>query len=250
MVHYDTFDYQKFWQGREYEDLAERLALKKLLPNNQRPLKKILEIGCGFGRLADFYSPLFNKVTLSDPSIKLLNQAKKYLRNNRKIEFLRSSAHKIPVNNHFYDYCLMIRVCHHLPELEPAIKEIKRVLKPNGFLILEFANKINFKARIRAILRGEFDFSQNIYPIDLRSNRKRNENYIDFCSHHPAQVEKILLRNGFSLEKTLSVSNFRSSFFKKYLPKNLLLKMENLVQEPLSGLYFGPSIFLLCQSKK
>lgn len=246
MVHYDTFDYQKFWQGREYEDLAERLALKKLIPIN-KVSNKLIEIGCGFGRVATFYKPFFRKCTLVDPSSKLLEQAKDNLKDLKNIDYIRASAHKIPVGDNSYDYCLMVRVCHHLTDLEPAIQEIKRILKPEGFLILEFANKINTKARIRSYFRGEFDFSQNIYPVDLRSSRKRNDSYINFCSHHPIQVEKILKRNGFKIEKTLSVSNFRNPFFKRIIPINLLLKLEDLTQELLAKIYFGPSIFLLCR---
>lgn len=248
MVYYDTFDYQKFWQGRDYEDHAERLALGKLILKTNSS-KKMIEIGCGFGRMADFYQSFFKKCTLVDPSIKLLHQAKKNLKDLKKFEFIRASAHKIPVADKSYDYCLMIRVCHHLTDLEPAIREIKRVLKPNGYLVLEFANKINFRARIRSYFRGEFDFSQNIYPVDLRSSRKRNENYIDFCSHHPYQVEKILKRNGFAIEKTLSVSNFRNPFIKKITSVSFLLKLEDLTQSFLAKIYFGPSIFLLCRKK-
>jgi len=246
MVHYDTFDYQKFWQGREYEDLSERLALKKLIPEN-KVSKKLIEIGCGFGRVATFYQPFFRKCTLVDPSTHLLKQAKDNLKDLINIDYIRASAHKIPVADNSYDYCLMVRVCHHLTDLEPAIQEIKRILKPEGYLILEYANKINFKAKIRSYLRGEFDFSQNIYPVDLRSSRKRNDNYIDFCSHHPYQVEKILKRNGFLIEKSLSVSNFRNPLTKRFIPLRLLLKLEDLTQGILAKIYFGPSIFLLCR---
>lgn len=249
MAHYDTFNYQKFWQGREYEDLAERLALKKLIPENKLP-KKLIEIGSGFGRMATFYQPLFKRCTLVDPSDQLLKQAKENLKDLKNIDYIRASANKIPVADSSYDYGLMIRVCHHLPDLEPAIKEIKRLLKPNGILVLEFANKINFQARIRSYLRGEFDFSQNIFPVDLRSSRKKNNNYIDFCSHHPYQVKRILKRNGFTIEKSLSVSNFRSPILKKIMPMNLLLKLENLTQEIFAKIYFGPSIFLLCRNSK
>ena len=43
-----------FWegQGRQYEDMAERLALRKLLPPAGA---RLVEIGAGFGRLVDLY---------------------------------------------------------------------------------------------------------------------------------------------------------------------------------------------------
>jgi len=62
-----------FWegQGREYEDLAERIALRKLLSPDGDLL---MEVGSGFGRLADLYGG-YNKVVLLDYSKSMLRQA-------------------------------------------------------------------------------------------------------------------------------------------------------------------------------
>ena len=48
-----------FWEGqdREYEDLAERIALRKLLPPDGDLL---MEVGAGFGRLANLYDGYIN----------------------------------------------------------------------------------------------------------------------------------------------------------------------------------------------
>jgi ubiquinone/menaquinone biosynthesis C-methylase UbiE len=249
MAYYDDFNYEKYWEGRDYEDQAERIALSKLFPKNQS-FKNIVEIGCGFGRMATFYHSLFRRCTLVDPSAKLLAQAKENLKDLNNFEFICASANKIPLDNHSLDFCLMIRVCHHLPNLEPSLKEISRILKPNGYLILEFANKINLKARIRSCLKGDFQFSHNQLPVDLRSSRKRNEKYINFSAHHPISVQKILKRNGFKVEKILSVSNFRQPIIKKIVPLQVLLVLENFSQEILGKFFFGPSIFVLCQKSK
>ena len=54
----------EFWDGhgREYEDLAERSALRRLLPPRGR---RLLEVGAGFGRLADLYSG-YDQIILLD----------------------------------------------------------------------------------------------------------------------------------------------------------------------------------------
>jgi ubiquinone/menaquinone biosynthesis C-methylase UbiE len=249
MAYYDDFNYEKYWQGRDYEDLAERIALKKLIPKNQT-FNDMIEVGCGFGRMASFYHSLFRKCTLIDPSTKLLGEAKENLKEVNNLEFVCATANKTTLDNHSVDLCLMIRVCHHLPDLEPSLKEINRILKPKGFLVLEFANKINLKARIRSCLRGDFQFAHNQLPIDLRSSRKRNEKYINFSAHHPNQVLKILKRNGFTPKKILSVSNFRQPIIKKIVPQKILLVLENFSQEILGKFFFGPSIFVLCQKSK
>ena len=62
-----------FWegQGREYEDLVERIALRNLLPATGH---RLLDIGPGFGRLSEFYEG-YDQVVLLDYSRTLLRQA-------------------------------------------------------------------------------------------------------------------------------------------------------------------------------
>ena len=71
---YEGSDYRtSFWenQGREYEDLAERIAIHRLLPPRGRCL---LEIGTGFGRLVDMYQG-YERIILLDYSMSLLQEA-------------------------------------------------------------------------------------------------------------------------------------------------------------------------------
>jgi hypothetical protein len=62
-----------FWtQDRSYEDAAERIALEALLPPAGR---RLIEIGAGFGRLADLYAG-YEQVILFDYSRSLLQEAR------------------------------------------------------------------------------------------------------------------------------------------------------------------------------
>ena len=66
-----------FWEGRgrEYEDLAERIALGRLLPPDGA---RLVEIGAGFGRLVDLYDG-YQEVVLLDYSKSMLRQAQERL---------------------------------------------------------------------------------------------------------------------------------------------------------------------------
>ena len=66
-----------FWegQGREYEDLAERAALRALLPPEGG---RLLDIGAGFGRLAALYGG-YRQVVLLDYSFSQLQYARQRL---------------------------------------------------------------------------------------------------------------------------------------------------------------------------
>ncbi len=246
-IDYNLIDYSSYWQGRQYEAEAEKIALQKLfsfLPKKRQ--KTILEIGAGFGRLANFYAPLFKNVILIEPSEKLLKEAKENLADQKNIVFLLGKGEALPQESHSIDVALMVRVSHHLNDLNLVLGEINRVLKPNGFLILEFANKIHFKARIRALARGNFSFSKNLVPQDQRRQSK-NDPQIVFLNHHPRVVLKTLSKNSFKVKKILSVSNFRSPFLKKVIPQRWLLFLEKNTQDFLAPFWFGPSIFILAK---
>ena len=62
----------EFWgQGREYEDAVEREALRHLLPPAGR---RLVEIGIGYGRLADLYGG-YDEVIFFDYALSQLRQA-------------------------------------------------------------------------------------------------------------------------------------------------------------------------------
>lgn len=237
------YDYRAYWQTRQYEDLADRLALKKLLKKVPKH-GPLLEIGAGFGRLSPVYLPFFEKVILTDPSTKMLGRAKKKIRSNR-VKFVKAFAEKLPFAKGSFQVVLLIRTCHHLKDPFLAIREISRVLKPGGFFVIEFANKVHLKARLKAFLRFDFHFLSSLKPVKIGQKKQK----IPFLNYHPAQIEKMLQKNDLVIKKTLSVSNLRNPFFKKILPLKMLLFLEKIIQEVYAPLKLGPSIFLLCQKK-
>lgn len=251
------FDYQKYWQKREYENQAEKIALKKFLQlikggnlSSVKATGKIIDIGAGFGRLTPVYANLFASCLLIEPSQKLLQEGKNLCREYQNIDFKKSFVEKLPVEDEAFEVALMIRVAHHLGDLQAMIKEVKRILKPGGFFILEFANKIHFKRKIEAFLRFNLDFFTNHQPENLKTKKKN----APFYNYHPNQIKTLLLSNDFKIIRCLSVSNFRHSLFKKIFPLSLLLFWEDCFQKISSKLPFltgyGPSVFVLAQKQK
>lgn len=248
--YYDSFDYPSYWKKRVYEDRAEKIALKKLLKKINSH-GKIIDLGGGFGRLAETYSPFFQECLIVEPSGDLIRTGKEKNRELKNVTFLQDSLPKLSsIKDRTFDLALMVRVIHHIKEPEIALKEVERILKDNGFLIIEVANKIHFLAKLRAVFVGNFDFSKDEDPIDRRSLKSVKENKIPFFNHHPKKILKILNKLNFETVEILSVSNFRRPVFKKIIPLPVLLLVENLLQKPLAKIFFGPSIFILAQKTK
>ena len=229
---YEDYDYQgAFWAGkqREYEDLAERIALRRLLPSRGA---RLLEIGAGFGRLVDLYSG-YEEVILLDPAKSLLRQARDHS-GTKRLKYVVGSVYRLPIADASVDVALTIRVLHHLAEIPLAFREIRRVLRPDGRYILEYANKRNLKALLRHFLRrGANPFTHEPYEFEPLN--------FDF---HPSYVESQLRAAGFKPNRLLSASIFRLALLKRLLPAKLLATLDGWLQGPTAPLKLGPSIFV------
>jgi len=243
---YDLYDYTAYWQGRTYEDKSERLALKKIFKIVGKK-EKFLDIGGGFGRLADLYSDHFSSCTILEPSEKLIEIAKEKLKAKKNVFIKKGGLPDLPFEKDSFDVAMLVRVMHHLTDSLKAINEVARVLKKDGYFILEVANKIHFLARIRSILKGNRSYIKDLSPIDCRSKESIAEDKIIFVDHHPEKILRDLSESGFAIKEILSVSNFRNNFFKKAIPIKVLLFLEDKLQKPLSKCFFGPSIFMFCK---
>jgi SAM-dependent methyltransferase len=239
MHYYDdpTFSYPAFWTDREYEHEAELLAIQRLLGVIR--VDNAVDIGGGFGRLVECLSRYARKIIVIEPS----EVQRKLVENFAPHAITQDgSAAETGLSIKSCDLVVMIRVAHHLPDLQNSLNEIHQILKPEGLLILEFANSYNFKSRLRHYLRLR---SVPLEPVHVNAQ----EIEIPFVNHHPDSVKKMLKQDGFSIEKTLSVSNFRSPTLKKLLSLSTLLTLEGFLQWPLGKLYFGPSIFILAKRR-
>lgn len=233
---YNGYDYKKeFWEDvdREYEDQADRMAIRKLLPKR---MEKFADIGGGYGRLANEYLKRAHKVIIFDYSKSELKQAKDIY--GDKIETRAGDIYSLPFKDNELDGLMMVRVTHHLKDMDKAIAELYRVLKPGGIAVIEVANKRTLPKMARFITGRS-----NVNPFDKKVANYKEISADGFYNYHPKYVEEIFKKAGFNTEKVLSVSNFRSRGLKKVLGTKTLVKMENGAQQALAPIRFAPSIY-------
>jgi ubiquinone/menaquinone biosynthesis C-methylase UbiE len=238
-------NYLHYWDGRDYEHAAEEMALTRLLTGKH--FRSAVDIGGGYGRLCVFLEKYADKVTLAEPSQQQLDIAKKFLKDHPEIDRKLSQADDIQFADSSFDLITMIRVMHHLPDPSQEFAELARVLADDGYIILEVANYAHGRNRLKHLLKGQ---KLPVEPVDIRSASNRTEGEIPFVNHNPKTVIKQLAHAGLKVEKTLSVSNLRSTTLKKTVPKGIMLSVEKMLQEPLSRTYFGPSVFFLVKKAK
>jgi len=233
---YEGSDYRTaFWEGqrREYEDIAERIALHKLLPVDGQ---RIVDIGGGFGRLIDLYDG-YREVVLMDYSTTQLKDAQQRYGQDR-ITYVAANLYEAPFTPNTFDTAVMVRVLHHLSDVPKALQAIHRLLRPGGALVLEYANKRHLKALVRYLLGR-----QKHSPFDTQPWEFVELNF----NYHPAYIQQRLEATGFSIERQLSVSHFRIAPLKRLVPARLLAALDGLLQQPTARFSLTPSMFLLAR---
>lgn len=238
-------NYLRYWDGRDYEDAAERMALARLL--GDKKFKHAADIGGGYGRLCVFLKHYAKKVTLAEPSQQQLDIGKEFLKNHANIDMVLTQADNLQFKDKSLDLITMIRVMHHIPSPSKEFQELHRVLSDDGYLVLEMANYAHGRNRLKHFLTNKRLPEE---PIDIRSEANKKKGEIIFVNHNPKTVVKQLAHAGLKVEKVLSVSNLRSTTLKKLLPKSVMLTFEKPLQVALAKAYFGPSVFLLVKKAK
>ncbi len=101
-----------------------------------KPGMKILEIGCGNGKLWTLNQNHLDdlEIILSDVSLGMLNDAFRNLSHISNITYQCFDAQQIPFSDETFDIVIANHVLFYVADLSLALKEIKRVLKPNGKL--------------------------------------------------------------------------------------------------------------------
>ena len=249
-AHYDTYDYPNYWIGRDYEHGSELIALKEFLTKISK-IGTIVEIGAGFGRLTPTYFYRAKKAILTDPSGKLLKIAREEFADKSNVHILQAGIEALEgkIRGGSADLVIMVRVLHHITDLDQALSTVNRILKPSGYFILEFPNKMHLKATLRQLFRGNLTFRFDISTSDKRSARAKKQKKISFLNYHPDMIFEKLHEHGFEIIQKRSVSNIRSSLIKNILPCNFLLALEKALQIPFAIINFGPSVFVLAKKK-
>lgn len=237
---YNGYDYKKiFWEDadREYEDLADRLAIRKLLPQK---MNNFVDIAGGYGRLADEYINRAKKSTIFDYSKTELKQAKdKY---GDRISTKAGDIYHLPFRDGEFDALMMIRATHHFKDMKKVTNELYRILAPGGIAVIEVANKRTLPKIFRYLFK-----KSDINPFDKKPSHLKDLSKAGFFNYHPKYIEKIFKDAGFKILAVRSVSNFRSPKLKKLFGTKALFRLEKGAQKILAPIRFAPSIYYKLQ---
>lgn len=135
-VDYDADNYQHYARGRALTEQQMDVwisAFTDLLPS-RRPLVG-LDVGSGTGRYTPALAEAFGPVTGVEPSGQMREIAEAQAR-HPDVRYVAGSAESLPVASGSADYVLMFLSWTHVQDKPQAVRELGRVLRPGGRLLL------------------------------------------------------------------------------------------------------------------
>ena len=143
----NVFDnvYNKYDLMNDFMSLGVHRVWKKDLINWMNPSKNkiLIDVACGTGDLGKLFLDLTkkdNKIFCVDPNKSMIGKGKEKLNNYKNINWLIAPAEKLPIKDCSCDYYTISFGLRNTKNLNKALSEAYRVLKPGGrFFCLEFS---------------------------------------------------------------------------------------------------------------
>lgn len=170
-VYYEEYD--EWYERNRFAYLSELKALEGEIPRDKRGL----EVGIGTGRFAEPLGVSFGV----DPSINMLKVAKE-----RGAEVIQGRGEELPFYDCVFDYVLMVITICFLDDPSTVISEIRRVLKPNGLIIVGIVDRESFLGRYY-----------------MEKKEKGSKFYRDARFFSTEEVMKLLEEKGFRRKKVI-----------------------------------------------
>lgn len=118
---------------------------KKNLINMMNPSTKqsLIDVACGTGDIAKLFlnsTDKTSKITCVDPNKGMINKGKEKLHKFKNLKWVLASAEKLPIEDNSFDIYTISFGLRNTKNLNQALSEAHRVLKPGGrYLCLEFS---------------------------------------------------------------------------------------------------------------
>jgi ubiquinone/menaquinone biosynthesis C-methylase UbiE len=191
MPKFNDQTYLKNDQYRDASNLNARLALHQRFSTNPQgwfpwifetlealPARaRVLELGCGTGSLWSTWAeriPSGWSITLSDFSEGMLKNAwSNLVIIGRGFKFEQIDAQSIPYPDESFEIVIANHMLYHVPDRQKALAEIRRVLKPGGFLVATTVGEDHLKEMSGWFehINADMDLSTGKNPFTLENGQ-------------------------------------------------------------------------------
>jgi demethylmenaquinone methyltransferase/2-methoxy-6-polyprenyl-1,4-benzoquinol methylase len=137
--------YDKYDLMNDFMSLGIHRIWKKDLIQLMNPSKgkKLIDVACGTGDLGKLYLDSVGanqKILCVDPNKNMIKKGKSKLKKYKNIKWIIASAENLPIQDNSCDYYTISFGLRNTKNLNKALSEAYRILKPGGrYLCLEFS---------------------------------------------------------------------------------------------------------------
>ena len=137
---YDRYDLMNDFMSLGIHRLWKKSLLNMMNPSSNQNL---IDVACGTGDIAKLFVKHVNKlsrIACVDPNKGMISKGKEKLSKFENINWIISPAEKIPLSDNLFDFYTISFGLRNTANIDKALSEAYRVLKPGGrFLCLEFS---------------------------------------------------------------------------------------------------------------
>ena len=137
---YSQYDLMNDFMSLGIHRIWKKNLLNMMNPHNNQNL---IDVACGTGDVAKLFLNFVNKsskITCVDPNKGMLKKGKEKLKDFKNLKWINASAENLPVKDDSFDFYTISFGLRNTKNLNRALKEAYRVLKPGGrYLCLEFS---------------------------------------------------------------------------------------------------------------
>ena len=121
---------------RERDELFGPAFYLQAVPGLLDPSWVVGDLGCGTGHIAESLSPFVARVIAVDGSEAMLAEARGRLIGRDNIDLRHGDLEALPVEDAALDAAVLALVLHHLPDPGRVLREVARVLRPGGRILV------------------------------------------------------------------------------------------------------------------
>ncbi|HME99605.1 MAG TPA: methyltransferase domain-containing protein [Terriglobia bacterium] len=133
-------DYYRSYQENSPGGYALRVRREKVLKLFDQPGGKVVDVGCGPAVMTQAMLERGCSFWGVDPSPRMIEISRKLFQENERVHFLSGDAMRMDFPDGQFDAVLCMGVIDALHDRHQAVREMLRVLKPGGTLIVSFTN--------------------------------------------------------------------------------------------------------------
>ena len=154
--------------------------------------KEVLEIGCGSGVDAmEFarYGAVVTTTDITDNAVALTREIAEEA--GLPVKVVQTSATKLPFPDNSFDCVYSYGVLHHIPDINAALSEIQRVLRPGGTVMVMLYNRNSLLYAYSIIYRHGIE--EGFLTQEYRSEQELVSRYserIEGCPHTKAYTSE------------------------------------------------------------